>query len=158
MLSRPPPSARLALACAAGLALSGCTVVDSWPVGAGADRFPRVEGRWSVRASPLSSSCGPVSDEPFTVQVFQNRDILQLVVEVSGFGAVRWDGRLDRDGDFLVSHSTVFPRDAIRDESTLDGRFGFSGRTMSATEKERIVDLETGRSCRIVWRWRGDRR
>lgn len=137
-------------------ALAGCVVVDTGPVGA--DPFPRVEGRWSVHARVLSSGCGFVVDEPFSLRVIQNRDILQLVVRVAGFGEVRWDGRLERDGDFLVRHRTVFPDRAIRDESSVEGRFDVGGRRLAATEVEWITDLVTGDVCRIVWRWRGNRR
>lgn len=105
-----------------------------------------------------SSSCGPVRDEPFGARVFQNRDILQLVVEIEDFGDVRYDGRLDRDGDFRVRQLTVFPEAGLRDESIVEGRFSASGSRLSGTEDERIEDLRTGERCRIVWRWEGRRR
>ena len=89
---------------------------------------------------------------------FQNRDILQLVVEVDDFGDVRYDGRLDRDGDFRVRQATIFPDAGLRDESTVEGRFSSSGERLTGIEDERIEDLRTGDRCRIVWRWQGRRR
>lgn len=145
----------LALLLAAAPAVAGCVIYDSGPVDSGG--FPRVEGRWTVDAAVLSSTCGFVDDERFTLRAFQNRDLLQLVVDIAGFGEVRWDGRIDEDGDFFVQHRTVFPSRAIQDDSDVEGRFGFAGRSMSATEFERITDLQTGRVCEITWRWMGDR-
>ena len=126
------------------------------PFGIG-DR-PFVEGRWAIDAFVTSSTCGAVRDEPFGARVFQNRDILQLVVEVDDFGDVRYDGRLDRDGDFRVRQATIFPDAGLRDESTVEGRFSSSGERLTGIEDERIEDLRTGDRCRIVWRWQGRRR
>jgi hypothetical protein len=141
----------------AGLAsLAACEGVLEGPFGVGDGPF--VEGRWSIDALAMSSSCGPVRDEPFGARVFQNRDILQLVVEVDDFGDVRYDGRLDRDGDFSVRQVTIFPDAGLRDESTVEGRFSASGNRLSGIEDERIDDLITGETCRIVWRWEGRRR
>ncbi|HKY61185.1 MAG TPA: hypothetical protein VJP59_09250 [Gemmatimonadota bacterium] len=117
-----------------------------------------MEGRWSIDAFVASSSCGPVRDEPFGARILQNGDILQLVVEIDDFGDVRYDGRLDRDGDFRVRQVTIFPEARLRDESTVEGRFSVSGNRLSATEDERIEDLRTGERCRIVWHWEGRRR
>lgn len=142
-------------ALALALALTGCVVYDSGPLDPGG--YPRVEGTWSIDAWVLYSSCGFVNDERFSVYAIQNRDVLQLVVDIAGFGEVRWDGWLDEDGDFFARHTTVFPRSAIRDESDVEGRFSYSGRTLSATEVEWITDLLTGEVCQITWRWEGDR-
>lgn len=141
----------------AGLLVAGCVVYDTGPTGPD-ERYPRVEGTWRIDARALHSTCGFVDDELFTVRIHQNRDLLQIVLEVVGFGQVRYDGRLDHDGDFSVSHRTVFTREGIRDESRVDGRFSLFGRSLTATEEEWIVDLATGRSCQVVWRWSGDRR
>lgn len=140
---------------AAGLGAAGCVVYDSGPTAAGG--YPYVEGRWTVDAWVISSTCGFVSDERFSAYAIQNRDLIQLSIDVSGFGEVRYDGRVDRNGDFFVRQTTVFPRSAIRDESEVDGRFGPTGRSLSATEVEWITDLVTGDSCRVTWEWEGDR-
>lgn len=144
-----------------GAALLACTllgacVYDNGPFDPG-DR-PFVEGRWRIDARVVSSGCGFVGDESFTVRAIQSRDLLQLVVDIVGFGDIRYDGRIERDGDFTVSQRTVFPDERIRDESTVDGRFDRAGRTLQARETEWITDLSTGRSCVIEWRWFGDRR
>lgn len=143
-----------------GLTLSSaaCVVFDSTGPDDADGRFPRVEGVWDIDAFARTSTCGFVEDEPFVARLFQNRDILQIVVQVAGFGELRYDGRIDRDGDFSVGHSTIFPEQAIRDQAEVDGEFSFSGRTLVATETEVISDLLTGRRCTIVWEWRGDRR
>ncbi|MGH7564480.1 MAG: hypothetical protein ACREK5_08655 [Gemmatimonadota bacterium] len=146
-----------AMACAAGGVLLACEVaLDDGPFGVG-DR-PFVEGRWDIEARVDSSSCGFVRDEPFGARVFQNRDLLQFVVRVEDFGDVRYDGRLERDGDFFIDQVTVFPDLALRDESTVEGQFGSGGRRLVATEIERLQDLRTGERCSIVWHWVGDRR
>lgn len=137
--------------------LSACVYDSDGPWGVDG-RFPRVEGLWEIDAFVQTSSCGFVDDEPFVARIFQNRDILQIAVDIAGFGEIRYDGRLDEDGDFFVNHRTVFPDEAIRDEASVDGEFGFSGRTLSARETEVVTDLLTGQRCTIVWRWRGDRR
>jgi hypothetical protein len=140
-----------------GLAsLAACEGVLEGPFGV--DDRPFVEGRWSIDASVASSTCGPVRDEPFGARVFQNRDILQLVVEVDDFGDVRYDGRLDRDGDFRVRQVTIYADAGLRDESTVEGRFSAGGSRLLGTEVERIEDLRTGEQCSIVWRWEGRRR
>jgi len=144
-----------ALAIAVGLGAAGCTVYDNGPTDPGG--YPRVEGRWTIDAWVVSSTCGFVSDERFTAWAVQNRDLLQLSIDVSGFGEIRYDGWVDPDGDFLVSQRTIYPHSAIRDDSEVDGRFSFNGRSMSATEVEWITDLVTGDSCRITWEWEGDR-
>ncbi len=136
--------------------LAAACVYDNGPFGA--DGFPEVEGRWSVEARALSSTCGSVSDEPFQARVVQSRDLIQIAVDVAGFGEVRWDGRVDRDGEFRAFQRTVYTEDELRDESELDGEFSHSGGDLVATETERITDLRTGRACTIVWRWNGDRR
>lgn len=140
-----------------GLTVAGCVVYDTGPTGPDG-RYPRVAGTWRIEARAIHSTCGFVDDEPFTVEIHQNRDLLQVVLRISGFGDVRYDGWIQPDGDFSVSHSTVFPREAIRDESRVDGRFSLSGRSLRATEEEWIVDLVSGRTCGITWRWDGDRR
>ncbi|MGH7550661.1 MAG: hypothetical protein ACREK3_07900 [Gemmatimonadota bacterium] len=146
-----------ATACAALAGLLGCEVaLDDGPFGVG-DR-PFVEGSWDIEALVDSSSCGFVRDEPFIARVFQNRDLLQFVVRVEGFGDVRYDGRLERDGDFFIEQVTVFTDLALKDESTVDGRFSSGGGRLVATEIERLQDLRTGEECAIVWRWVGDRR
>jgi hypothetical protein len=147
---------RTALVAFGLVSLTGCEGVLEGPFGVG-DR-PFVEGRWSIDASVASSSCGPVRDEPFGARVFQNRDILQLVVEVDDFGDVRYDGRLDRDGDFRVRQVTIYADAGLRDESTVEGRFSTSGNRLTGTEVERIEDLRTSERCSIVWRWEGRRR
>lgn len=135
----------------------GCGVVlDDGPFGVG-DR-PLVEGRWEIVARIDSSTCGFVRDESFSARIFQNRDLLQLVVRVEDFGDVRYDGRLERDGDFFMEQVTVYPDLALRDESEVDGRFSSGGRRLVATEIELLRDLRTGERCSIVWRWVGDRR
>lgn len=134
---------------------TACVVYDSGPVGP--DERQIVEGRWRIEAYVSSSTCGYVADEPFGAYISQNRELLQIVLDVSGFGDVRYDGRLEPGGAFFVSQRTVYPDAAIRDESTVDGRFSTSGRTLTATETEYVTDLDTGRSCSVVWRWRGDR-
>lgn len=155
MTGRLLRAAPLALA---GALLAGCVVYDSGPSGPdGTGGRPFVEGRWRIDARVVSSSCGFVDDEPFSVRVFQNGDLLQLVLTVGGFGDVRYDGRLDRDGDFFARQSTLYAEDGLHDASLVEGRFGAGGRTMIADEVEDITDLVTGRTCRIVWRWRGDR-
>lgn len=144
-----------ALALAAGLGAAGCVVYDSGPTAPGG--YPLVEGQWTIDAWVVSSTCGSVSDERFSAWAIQNRDLIQLSIDVSGFGEVRYDGWVDRDGDFLVRQETVYPRSAIRDESVVEGRFGSTGRSLSATEVEWITDLVTGQSCRVTWEWDGDR-
>jgi hypothetical protein len=131
-------------------------VLDDGLVGIG--ERPFVEGRWDIEARVESSSCGVVGDEPFSARVLQNGELLQFVVRVENFGDVRYDGRLERDGDFFVEQETVFPELALRDASTVDGRFSSAGRRLAATEIERVQDLRTGERCSIVWRWAGDRR
>lgn len=152
---RRSPIPRL-FALLAGLSIAGCVVYDSGPAGPDG-RYPRVEGSWRIQARAIHSTCGFVDDEPFSIEVYQNRDVLQLVLRIAGFGDVRYDGWIQPDGDFSVSQSTVFPREAIRDESRVDGRFSGAGRSLTATEEEWIVDLVSGRSCGITWRWDGDR-
>lgn len=146
-------TALVALGLASFTACEG-VLQDPFDVG---DR-PFVEGRWSIDASVASSSCGPVRDEPFGARIFQDRDILQLVVDVDDFGDVRYDGRLDLDGDFRVRQATLYVDAGLRDESIVDGRFSASGNRLSGTEVERIEDLRTGERCSIVWRWEGRRR
>lgn len=141
---------------AAAVSSAGCVVFESGPLEP--DRYPPVEGRWDVIASPISSSCGFVSDEPFTASVVRNRDLLQLVVEVSGFGEVRYDGRVEVNGRFVAGQSTVYPAEALRDDSTVEGTFDRGGRDLRATETEFVTDLWTGRTCSVVWRWQGERR
>jgi hypothetical protein len=148
--------ARTSLVIVGLTSLAGCEGVLEDPFGIG-DR-PFVEGRWSIDAFVASSSCGPVRDEPFGARLFQDRDVLQLVVEVDDFGDIRYDGRLDRDGDFRVRQVTVYADAGLRDESTVEGRFSASGNRLSGTEVERIEDLRTGERCSIVWRWEGRRR
>lgn len=135
------------------MALTGCVIYDSGPTGP--DRFPRVEGRWRILATAISSTCGLVSDEPFDARVVQNADLLQMSVDVVGFGEIRYDGWIDERGGFQVRQSTIYPRDAVRDESDVDGRFSRFGSTLSAREEEWITDLRTGRECSIVWNWSG---
>ena len=134
-----------------------CVVIDNGPTDP-FGREPFVEGFWTIGAFVQASSCQLVRNEDFEARVFQNRDILQIVVEVQGFGEVRYDGFLDSDGDFTVSHSTVFPRLATRDDATVDGTFDRDGRTLFATEEEVVTDLLTGQRCSVLWRWRGSRR
>jgi hypothetical protein len=137
--------------------LTACVVLDHGPTDP-FGREPFVEGFWTIDAFVQSTSCQFVRNEDFEARVFQNRDILQIVVEVQGFGEIRYDGFLDSDGDFTASHSTVFPRLATRDDATVDGTFGRDGRTLFATEEEIVTDLLTGRRCSVLWRWRGSRR
>ena len=137
--------------------LSSCVVFDNGPT----DPFgnePFVEGFWDIDANVQSSTCSFVDDEQFNARIFQNRDIIQIVVDIAGFGDIRYDGRLDDDGDFFVSHTTVFPEFGTRDDATVDGTFDFNGRTLVATEQETLTELLTGRRCTIVWRWFGSRR
>lgn len=139
------------------LLLSSCVVLDNGPT----DPFgnePFVEGFWDIDADVQSTSCSFVDDEHFDARIFQNRDIIQIVVGVAGFGDIRYDGRLDDDGDFFVSHTTVFPELGTRDQASVDGTFDFDGRTLVATEQEILTDLVTGQQCTIVWRWFGSRR
>jgi hypothetical protein len=156
MAFRLRPTAARVFAPAGALAalLSACEYVD-WPTDPFDDH--RVSGPWRVTASAVSSSCGFADDEPFEMRVVQNGDILQFVVQIQGFGPVRYDGWLDRDGDFEVGHSTVFASRGLEDSATVDGRFGSGGRTLSGTEIETITDLRTGERCRIHWRWSGRR-
>lgn len=132
-------------------------VFDNGPTDLFDDR-PFVQGYWDVDAFVQSTSCDFVGDERFVARVVQNRDILQIVIDVSGFGDVRYDGFLDRDGDFSASHTTIFPEDGLRDDSVVEGEFRFDGRSLFATEEEVVTDLLTGRRCGIVWSWRGSRR
>jgi hypothetical protein len=138
---------------AGAMLLSACDV--GWPT----DPFDgeRVSGRWRVTASAISTTCGFADDEPFEMRVIRNGDILQFVVEIQGFGPVRYDGWVDRDGDFEVAHTTVLASRGLEDRATVDGRFGSGGRTLSGTEIETIIDLLTGERCRIHWRWSGRR-
>lgn len=147
MIRRLPPFALAAFAAA-------CVVVEgpTDPFGT-----PRVHGSWSVTAAPFSSTCGSTGHEPFGMSVVQNGDILQFVVEIQGFGPVRYDGWLDRDGGFRVGQTTVYASRGLEDRSTVDGRFSAGGRSLSGTEIETITDLRTGSSCRIQWRWTGSR-
>ena len=156
MAFRLRPTAARAFAPAGALAalLSACEYVD-WPTDPFDDH--RVSGPWRVTARAVSSSCGFADDEPFEMRVVQNGDILQFVVQIQGFGPVRYDGWLDRDGDFEVGHVTVFASRGLEDHATVDGRFGSGGRTLSGTEIETITDLRTGERCRIHWRWSGRR-
>lgn len=147
--------ARLAVAT---LLVPACVIIDTTGPGEADGRFLRVAGLWQIDARVQSSTCGRVDDEPFRARVVQNGDVLQLVVDLTGFGALRYDGFLERDGDFSVSHTTVFPERAIRDEAFVRGSFRSGGRSLLATETEVLTDLVTGRRCTIVWRWLGDRR
>lgn len=147
-------SSRLAAATAGCILLAGC-VLEGGPLDP--DRRVFVEGRWRIEARPVFSSCEGVRDEPFDARIVQNRDLIQLVVDVIGFGPVRYDGRVRRDGEFFLDQSTVFPRQGIRDDSSIQGRFRNDGRTLRATEIEIVTDLSTGRSCRVEWRWFGRR-
>ena len=117
----------------------------------------RVSGTWDVTARATSSTCGSFGTEPFEMSVVQNGEILQFVVQIQGFGPIRYDGWLDRGGDFEVGHRTVLASQGIEDRATVDGRFGSTGRTLSGTEIETITDLRTGERCRIQWRWSGRR-
>lgn len=149
-------SARLrAVTLAAAMGAAGCVVYDSGPTAPG--DYPRIEGRWTIDAWVVHSTCGSVSDERFSAWAIQNGDLIQFAIDVAGFGEVRYDGWVDGNGNFFVRQSTVFPRSALRDDSEVDGRFGISGRSMSATEVEWLTDLVTGQSCRITWEWEGDR-
>lgn len=120
-------------------------------------REPFVEGFWRIDAVVQASSCRFVGDEDFEARILQNRDILQIVVQVQGFGEVRYDGFLDEDGDFLASHTTVYPHLGTRDDATLDGTFDRDGRSLYATEEQILTDLITGDRCSVVWRWYGRR-
>lgn len=155
MPRRVRPSAAAAFAFVAALAslLSACEF--DWPT----DPFDRdrVSGPWRVTARAISSTCGSIDSEPFEMTVIQNREILQFVVQIHGFGPVRYDGWLDRSGDFEVSHRTVLASRGLEDRATVDGRFGSGGRTLSGTEIETIIDLLTGERCRIHWSWAGRR-
>jgi hypothetical protein len=150
------PRAVLALVSAGTIAalLSACEYVD-WPTDPFDDH--RVSGPWRITASAISSTCGFTQDEPFEMRVIQNGDILQFVVQVQGFGPIRYDGWLDRSGEFEVGHNTVFASRGLEDSATVDGRFGSGGRTLSGREIETITDLRTGDRCRIHWRWSGRR-
>ena len=147
MIRRAGPVALAAL-------VSACVVVEgpTEPFGR-----PRVAGSWSVSASALSSTCGPEGHEPFGMSVVQNGEILQFVVQIQGFGPVRYDGWLARSGEFQVGHTTVFASRGLEDHAIVDGRFGSSGRTLTATEIETITDLRDGSTCWIRWRWTGSR-
>jgi hypothetical protein len=147
MIRRVQPLALVAL-------VSACVVVEGPTEPSG--RL-RVGGSWSVTASSFSSTCGSAGHEPFGMSVVQNGEILQFVVQIQGFGPVRYDGWLDRDGEFRVGHTTVFASRGLEDRSTVDGRFGTSGRTLTGTEIETITDLRDGSTCRIQWRWTGSR-
>ena len=128
------PSAMVALASAGALAslLSACDVVN-WPTDP-LDR-DRVSGPWRVTARAISSSCGSIGNEPFEMTVIQNGEILQFVVPIQGFGSVRYDGWLDRSGDFEVGHRTVLASRGLEDRATVDGRFG-----SLTPELERVLD------------------
>ena len=91
------------------------------------------------------------------MSVVQNGEILQFVVHVQGFGPVRYDGWLSRNGRFQVGQTTVYAARGLEDRSIVDGSFGASGRSLTGTEIETITDLRTGSSCRIQWRWTGSR-
>lgn len=136
--------------------LPACVIVDTTGPGE-AGGFPSVAGSWQVGARVQSTSCGRVDDEDFRARIVQNGDIVQLVVDLAGFGSVRYDGFLGRDGGFSASHTTVFPDRAVRDESFVRGTFRSGGRSLTATETEDLTDLVTGRRCTIVWRWSGSR-
>ena len=151
---RSPALAALIRAFALPALLSACDYVG-WPT----EPFDghRVSGSWRITAQATSSTCGSIGNEPFEMSVVQNGEILQFVVHIQGFGPVRYDGWLDRDGDFEVGHRTVLASRGIEDRAIVDGRFGSSGRTLSGTEIETITDLVTGDRCRIHWRWSGRR-
>lgn len=134
--------------------VSACVIVEGPTEPSGR---PRVGGSWSVSASAFSSTCGAAGHEPFGMSVVQNGEILQFVIEIQGFGPVRYDGWLTRSGEFQVGHTTVFASRGLENRSTVDGRFGAYGRTLSGTEIETITDLRTGATCRIQWRWTGSR-
>jgi hypothetical protein len=151
---RPLTLAALASACVVVPLVSGCDVLEGPLAPSGR---PRVEGSWNVTARALSSTCGLDGHEPFDMSVVQNRDILQFVVHVQGFGPVRYDGWLARNGEFQVAHTTVFASRGLEDHAIVDGRFGSSGRTLTGTEIETITDLRDGSTCRIRWRWTGNR-
>lgn len=136
------------------LLVSACVVVEGPTEPSGR---PRVSGSWSVSASAFSSTCGAAGHEPFGMSVVQNGEILQFVIQIQGFGPVRYDGWLTRSGEFQVGHTTVFASQGLEDRSTVDGRFGSSGRTLTGTEIETITDLRDGSTCRIQWRWTGRR-
>lgn len=147
-------SGRLATAAAGCALLAGC-VLEGGPLDPTGRPF--VEGRWDIEARPVFSSCQGARDEPFAARMIQNGDLIQLVVDVVGFGPVRYDGRVRRDGGFFLDQSTVFPREGIRDDSSVEGRFRDGGRSLRATEVEVVTVLSTGRSCRVEWRWFGRR-
>ena len=147
MIRRGQPLAVAAL-------VSACVVVEGPIEPSGT---PWVSGSWSVTASALSSTCGPAGHEPFGMSVVQNGEILQFVIQIQGFGPVRYDGWLSRSGEFQVDHTTVFASRGLEDRSTVDGWFGSSGQTLSGTEIETITDLHDGSTCRIQWRWTGRR-
>lgn len=156
-MNRPfGPLARAALVSAGAVIplVSACDVLEGPLAPSGR---PRVEGTWNVTARALSSTCGLDGHEPFDMAVVQNRDILQFVVQVQGFGPVRYDGWLARSGEFEVGHTTVFASRGLEDRAIVGGRFGSSGRTLTATEIETITDLRDGSTCRIRWRWTGNR-
>jgi hypothetical protein len=134
--------------------VSACVVVEGPTEPSGR---PRVGGSWSVHASAISSTCGSEGHEPFGMSVVQNGEIVQFVVQIQGFGPIRYDGWLTRSGEFQVGHTTVFATRGLEDRSIVDGRFGSSGRTLTATEIETITDLRDGSTCRIRWRWTGSR-
>jgi hypothetical protein len=147
VILRASPLALAALA-------SACVVVDG-PTDPFDDVY--VGGSWHVSATPTSSTCGTIGHEPFGMAVVQNGDLLQFVVEIQGFGPIRYDGWIDGFGDFRVDQVTVFASRALESRSTVDGRFGGGGRTLFGTEIETITDLRTGAWCRVYWRWTGSR-
>jgi hypothetical protein len=147
MIRRVGPLALAAL-------VSACVVVEGPTEPSGR---PRVGGSWSVHASAISSTCGAEGHEPFGMSVVQNGEIVQFVVQIQGFGPIRYDGWLTRSGEFQVGHTTVFASRGLEDHAIVDGRFGSSGRTLTATEIETITDLRNGSTCRIRWRWTGSR-
>lgn len=147
------------LAVVGSIVATACVAYDSGPVGPDdRDGRPFVEGRWEIEALVISSSCGFVGDEFFDARVFQDDAFVEFLVDVAGAGNLRYGGQIQRDGDFFVRQTTFFPDLDIRDESIVEGRFSFSGRTLVATETEDVTDLDTGRTCTVFWRWRGDRR
>lgn len=152
--NRPTAVAALVFAATLCALLSACVMLEgpTEPFGR-----HRVSGSWQITARATSSTCGSMGNEPFEMSVVQNGEILQFVVHIQGFGPVRYDGWLDRDGDFEVGHRTVLASRGIEDQAIVDGRFGSGGRTLSGTEIETITDLVTGDRCRIHWRWSGRR-
>ncbi|HJR54078.1 MAG TPA: hypothetical protein VJ982_10240 [Gemmatimonadota bacterium] len=151
---RPSAVAALVFVGALSALLSACDVLvgPTDPFGR-----QRVSGSWRITARATSSTCGSIGNEPFEMSVVQNGEILQFVVHLQGFGPVRYDGWVDRDGDFEVGHRTVLASRGIEDRATVDGRFGSRGQTLSGTEIETITDLRTGDRCRIHWAWSGRR-